>query len=60
MEIFRAYDIRREYPKDINDEICYKIDRLLVRTFNAKNVVIGRDFPTFGNPTMPTEKLMFF
>lgn len=43
MEIFRAYDIRGEYPKDINDEICYKIARILVRTFNAKNVVIGRD-----------------
>lgn len=43
MEIFRAYDIRGEYPKDINDEICYKIARLLVRTFNAKNAVIGRD-----------------
>ncbi len=43
MEIFRAYDIRGEYPKDINDDICYKIARLLVRTFNAKNLVIGRD-----------------
>ena len=43
MEIFRAYDIRGEYPKDINDEIVYKIARILVRTFNAKNAVIGRD-----------------
>src|SRR4030042_2287233 len=43
MEIFRAYDIRGEYPEDINDEICYKIARILVRTFNAKNVVIGHD-----------------
>jgi len=43
MEIFRAYDIRGEYPEDINDEICYKIARILVRTFNAKNTVIGRD-----------------
>lgn len=43
MEIFRAYDIRGEYPKDINDEICYKIARLLIRTFGAKNLVIGRD-----------------
>lgn len=43
MEIFRAYDIRGEYPKDINDEICYKIARILARTFNAKNAVIGRD-----------------
>lgn len=43
MEIFRAYDVRGEYPKDINDEIVYKIARILVRTFNAKNAVIGRD-----------------
>lgn len=43
MEIFRAYDIRGEYPKDINDEIVYKIARILARTFNAKNAVIGRD-----------------
>lgn len=43
MEIFRAYDIRGKYPEDINDEICYKIARILARTFSAKNVVIGRD-----------------
>lgn len=43
MEIFRAYDIRGEYPKDINDEIAYTIARILVRTFNAKSLVIGRD-----------------
>lgn len=43
MEIFRAYDIRGEYPKDINDDIVYKIGRTLVKTFSAKNVVIGRD-----------------
>jgi len=43
MEIFRAYDIRGEYPKDVNDEIVYKIARILVQTFDAKNVVIGRD-----------------
>jgi len=43
MEIFRAYDIRGEYPKDINDEIVYTVARILVRTFNAKNLVIGRD-----------------
>lgn len=43
MEIFRAYDIRGKYPRDINDKIVYTIARTLVRTFNAKNVVIGRD-----------------
>ena len=43
MKIFRAYDIRGEYPKDINDEIAYKIGRCIVEYFKAKNVVIGRD-----------------
>lgn len=43
MEIFRDYDIRGEYPTDINDEISYKIARCLIKYFNAKNVVIGRD-----------------
>ncbi len=43
MEIFRAYDIRGEYPKDINDDIVYTVARVLVRTFNAKRLVIGRD-----------------
>lgn len=43
MEIFRAYDIRGEYQKDIYDEDVYKIARVLGRTFKAKKAVIGRD-----------------
>lgn len=43
MEIFRTYDIRGEYPKDINDDIVYKIGRILVRTFQANKIVVGRD-----------------
>ena len=43
MEIFRAYDIRGEYPKDINDKKAYKIARVLASQFNAKKAVIGRD-----------------
>lgn len=43
MEIFRAYDIRGEYPKDLNDEVVYRIGRCLVKLFKAKNLVIGRD-----------------
>ena len=43
MEIFRAYDIRGEYPKDLNDEIVYKIGRCLIKLFQAKNLVLGRD-----------------
>ncbi|KPJ55420.1 hypothetical protein AMJ47_00980 [Parcubacteria bacterium DG_72] len=43
MEIFRAYDIRGEYPKDINDEIAYKIGRCIVKLLKAKNLVLGTD-----------------
>ena len=43
MEIFRAYDIRGEYGKDIDDDKAYKIARILARTFKAKTMVIGHD-----------------
>lgn len=43
MEIFRAYDIRGEYNKDLDDKTMYTIARILARTFKAKKVVIGRD-----------------
>jgi phosphomannomutase len=43
MEIFRAYDIRGAYPQDLNEETVYKIARILVRIFKAKNMVIGKD-----------------
>ncbi len=43
MEIFRAYDIRGQYPIDITDDIVYKIGRILVRTFNAKQIAVGQD-----------------
>jgi len=43
MEIFRDYDIRGEFPKDLNEEVIYKIGRCLVKMFEAKNMVIGMD-----------------
>jgi phosphomannomutase len=43
MEIFRAYDIRGEYSKDIKDSDVYKIARILVRNYQAKTLAIGRD-----------------
>ena len=43
MEIFRDYDIRGEYPDDINDEIAYKISRSIAKLLKTKNLVIGRD-----------------
>ncbi len=42
-EIFKAYDIRGIYPKEINEEAVYKIGRALVKFLQAKKIVIGRD-----------------
>jgi phosphomannomutase len=42
-EIFRAYDIRGIYPKEINEETAYKIGRAVVVFLKADKVVIGRD-----------------
>ena len=43
MSIFHAYDIRGEFPDEINETITFKIARAFVVTFNPKTVVIGRD-----------------
>lgn len=45
-EIFRAYDIRGVYPKQLNEEIAEKIGRALGTVFikkGYKTVVVGRD-----------------
>ena len=50
--IFRAYDIRGIYPKEINEEVAYKIGQAFVQflsSLKAKskkqklNIVVGRD-----------------
>ena len=45
--IFRAYDIRGVYPKDINNEVAYKIGRSFVGFLSEKDnkleIVVGRD-----------------
>jgi len=43
--IFRAYDIRGLYPKDLNEEVTYKIG-LAFSNFlkSVKEIVIGRDY----------------
>jgi len=43
--IFRAYDIRGIYPKDLNEGVTYKIG-LAFSNFlkNVKEVVVGRDY----------------
>lgn len=41
--IFKSYDVRGVYPKDINEEIAYKIIQGYVKFFKPKKVVVGRD-----------------
>ena len=41
--IFKSYDIRGIYPKDLNEEIAYKIGQSFIEYTRAKNVVVGRD-----------------
>ena len=49
MGIFKAYDIRGIYGKDLTDAIFYKIARAYVRFIGAKKVVVARDCRTSGD-----------
>ncbi|WP_319380079.1 phosphomannomutase [Thiomicrorhabdus sp.] len=40
---FKAYDIRGEVPKDLNEELAYKIGRAFASDFSPKTVVVGHD-----------------
>ena len=52
--IFRAYDIRGVYKKDISPEIFYKIGlaagRYVKKTANGKQLVVGNDIRTSSYP----------
>jgi len=41
--IFRSYDIRGAYPKELNEEAAYLIGGAFVNYTKAKKVVVGRD-----------------
>src|SRR5699024_4649950 len=43
MKAFKAYDIRGEYPRDINVDLAYKLGLAFVAEYSATNMVIGRD-----------------
>ena len=49
--IFKSYDIRGIYPKDLNEEITLKIGQAFVKYSGAKNVVVGRDM-RFSSPAL--------
>ena len=41
--IFKAYDVRGVYKKNLTDKIAYKIGRAFVTFLKTKEVLIGRD-----------------
>jgi phosphomannomutase len=41
--IFKAYDIRGIYPRDLNEEVAYLVGRAVVVFTGAKTIVVGRD-----------------
>ena len=40
---FKAYDIRGRVPDELNEEIAYRIGRVLVAELDAGAVIVGRD-----------------
>lgn len=46
MSIFKAYDIRGVYGKDLTDETAEKISKAFVNLLNAKKAVVGMDVRT--------------
>jgi len=43
MTIFKAYDIRGKYPKELDEVIAGKIAKAFCRLFSPKKVVVARD-----------------
>ena len=41
--IFRAYDIRGRYPKEVNEEVALRLGRSLPVFFRGKRAVVGYD-----------------
>ena len=42
-EIFRAYDIRGDYPSQINEDFAYKLGKAVVLFLKTKKIIVGRD-----------------
>ncbi len=51
MKIFRAYDIRGIYKKDIDEDIMQRIGRTFASYIEENTAVVGRDF-RIGSPEM--------
>jgi len=46
MSIFRAYDIRGVYKKDLTDEIAEKVSKAFINFLHAKEAIVGIDVRT--------------
>jgi len=42
-KIFKAYDIRGIYSKEINEKVAYKVGQAVAEFLKAKKLVVGRD-----------------
>lgn len=51
-EIFKAYDIRGLYPKQLDNDDAYRIARAFVSAMKCKRVVIGHDMRQSGEALM--------
>jgi phosphomannomutase / phosphoglucomutase len=40
---FKAYDIRGRVPDELNEDLAYRIGRVLVAELGARSIVVGRD-----------------
>jgi len=49
--IFKSYDIRGIYPKELNKEAAYKIGRAFIENTKAKTVAVGQDM-RFSSPAL--------
>lgn len=41
--IFKAYDIRGQYPDEVDEQVAFKIGRAFVELLRARRVVVGHD-----------------
>ena len=42
-KVFKAYDVRGVYPKELDEEGAYAIGRAYVRQFEPRRIAVGRD-----------------
>ena len=52
--IFKAYDIRGVYGRELTDEVFYKIARAYAKFAKVRKVVIARDIRPHSEPLFPS------